>query len=93
MQTASFFISLFLVLLRFLDCADGATVLTSTAIDALLGIDNVFAIAFCNCSDRASICASTALDALIADNSGHSFISLQNIFAFACNYISTPHGV
>lgn len=70
------------LLLRFFDCADGATVLTCSAIDALLGIDNVFAVAFCDCSDRASICARTALDALIADNSGHSFISLQNYIRF-----------
>lgn len=78
---APFFYCL-LLLLRFLDCADGAAVFTCSAIDALLGIDNVFAVAFRNCSDRASICARTALDAVITDNSGHSFFSLQKYIRF-----------
>lgn len=69
-------------LLLFRNCADGATVFTCSAIDALIGIDNVFAVAFCNCADRASICARTALDALIADNSGHSLVSLQILIRF-----------
>ena len=69
-------------LLLFRNCADGATVFTCSAIDALIGIDNIFAVAFCNCADRASICARTALDALIADNSGHSFFLLTKMICF-----------
>lgn len=65
--------------LRFGNRANGATVLASTAVDARVGINNIFAVAFCNCANGAGVCARSARNALVTYNSCHSFSPFKMI--------------
>ena len=48
-----------------------ASLCASTALDALVSVDLVFAIAFLNCFNRASLGTSATSDALISDFVSH----------------------
>jgi hypothetical protein len=64
-----------------LGSSHGASTGASTAIQALISIDNILAVAFANRIDRASIDASATADAIIIDRISHydkpPFIFLQ----------------
>ena len=57
--------------LRFGDRANGAAVFARAAVDALVRIDDVLAVALGNCRHGAGVRASTARNAIVADNSRH----------------------
>ena len=65
--------------LRFGDRADGAAVFARTAVDALVRIDDILAVALGDRRHRAGVCARSARNAFIADNSCHGFRSFQRI--------------
>ena len=74
--------------LRFGNGADGATVFARSAIDALVRIDDIFAVTFGDCRDGAGVCARSARNAFIADNSCHGIHSFQRIGLSTENMIS-----
>ena len=61
--------------LLFLGSANGASAFASTAGDALIGVDNVLAVAFGDRANGALGLASTAHDAFIADLISHGVTS------------------
>ena len=65
--------------LRFGDRADGAAVFARAAVDALVRIDDILAVALGDRRHRAGVCARSARNAFIADNSCHGFRSFQRI--------------
>lgn len=80
------------VLLRFGNRADGAAVFTSSAVDALVRVDDVFAVTLGDCRDGAGVCARSARNAFIADNSCHGVHSFQRIGLPTDNIISHARG-
>ena len=50
----------------------GASTLASTALNALVGIDNILAVALCDAAYGTFVCASTACDAIIGNLICHS---------------------
>ena len=81
------------VLLRFGNRADGAAVFTSSAVDALVRVDDVFAVTLGDCRDGAGVCARSARNAFIADNSCHGVHSFQRIGLPTDNIISHARAV
>jgi len=68
-------------------CSNRALAGASAALDALIGVDNVFGIAFADSTDGANFCTSAAHDAIVTDFVCHSkktsfsdLISFYHIF-------------
>jgi hypothetical protein len=75
---------------RLFSCGSGhrASLCASTALDALVSVDLVLAIAFLDCVYRASLCASTASNALIGNLVCHfSVPPLVNVIAVSIRYL------
>ena len=69
--------SFFQLRLCLLGCIYGAGTCASSAVDAVISINNVLAVAFSDSTNGAVCCASTACDASITNYICHKFILLE----------------